>query len=233
MQEAYDISHDYSPLSLSLLPSISISDFEHLLPLTSIFIKRQYLLLYQYHTPHNLVSSPPPTPHTSIQNMADILAAFDALEKKEKAKKPIKSTNKKFVNPLKSSYAPLPLPYLLHPLVSAIPSDYISKIPTAPDLSAQDEHKQDHRAQATASSLQHHQAATVRPQSSPTAESPSYNFLTPFPPRAVFEFLQRQPLLPLASFGTPSSRNTASRSASGRLSAMMLSVRLNCPRGPS
>lgn len=38
--------------------------------------------------------------------MADILAAFDALEKKEKAKKPVKSTNKKFVNPLKSSYVP-------------------------------------------------------------------------------------------------------------------------------
>ncbi|KAL2072503.1 hypothetical protein VTL71DRAFT_11846 [Oculimacula yallundae] len=35
--------------------------------------------------------------------MADILAAFDELEKKENSKKPLKSTNKKFVNPLKSS----------------------------------------------------------------------------------------------------------------------------------
>ncbi|KAG4434327.1 hypothetical protein IFR05_010205 [Cadophora sp. M221] len=35
--------------------------------------------------------------------MADILAAFEALEKNEKSKKPVKSTNKKFVNPLKST----------------------------------------------------------------------------------------------------------------------------------
>merc|ERR1712093_943670 len=54
--------------------------------------------------------SPSSTSHRSLstyhiyqQDMADILAAFDALEKKEKAKKPVKSTNKKFVNPLKSS----------------------------------------------------------------------------------------------------------------------------------
>merc|ERR1712230_212650 len=54
--------------------------------------------------------SPSSTSHRSLstyhiyqQDMADILAAFDALEKKEKAEKPVKSTNKKFVNPLKSS----------------------------------------------------------------------------------------------------------------------------------
>ncbi|KAI9053477.1 hypothetical protein LZ554_002434 [Drepanopeziza brunnea f. sp. 'monogermtubi'] len=35
--------------------------------------------------------------------MADILAAFDELEKKDKASRPVKSTNKKFVNPLKTS----------------------------------------------------------------------------------------------------------------------------------